>query len=111
MLNWALRAGNYRKFSAGHFLQNHASWNVPCTAYFHANNEIVLAVVVAGIICVNGVNRGIRFVWNLVRDSFLIKLAPLFGDVALPSHFLGIRSPNLNSDDRELRLFNYFRFH
>ena len=68
---------------------------------FIANDEIIFAVVVAGVIRVNSVNRGIHLVRNLIRDSFLKEPFPLLGNGAAASHFLGITGSNLNSDDRE----------
>src|SRR5277367_5015740 len=109
--NRSPRARNDRIFALGNGLRDHPWRNAGNVAHLHPNDEIVFTVVVAGVIRVNGVNRGIHFVRNLGRNSILEEVGPLLGDGAPASHFLGIVGSNLDADDREFLQFHDSWFH
>src|SRR5215471_19604280 len=78
--SWPFRAGDHGVSAFRDSYSNHPRRDVRDIAHFHANDEIVVAVVIAGVRGVNGVDVGIDFVGNLTGDFFPKEPHPLPGD-------------------------------
>jgi len=98
----AFFSGDHRVLTSQNMFRDHAIGWASSVFHFDADQETVFAVVVAGVIGIDGVDVGADGIGNLLGNAFGKKSLPLCGNDAITAGFFGVGGADLDSNDVEV---------